>query len=167
MAVEVQQNCLNMYTATNVVAVFMRFVAFLQLMGPTAMVFAMLRNQIVLMITGKQQISSLFVTLCLNFLILLLPVILALTYPHVGAIAGITGAIGTLFTVILIPSFTYTKKCYDEIGTVEDKDKYLPLNLHQEDAEDKYKTLSDVKGQKRKFYVILTLSLCITSYGLW
>lgn len=42
-----------MYSATNVVAVFMRFVAFLQLLGPTAMIFAMLRNQIVLMITGK------------------------------------------------------------------------------------------------------------------
>jgi len=82
----------------------------------------------------------------LNFLILLIPVILALTYPHVGAIAGITGAIGTLFTVILIPSFTYSKKCYDEIGTVEDKDKYLPLNFNQDDGEDKYKNASDVKG---------------------
>jgi hypothetical protein len=167
MAVEVQQNCLNMYSATNVVAVVMRFVAFLQLLGPTAMVFALLRNQIVLMITGKQQIASVFVTICLNFLILLIPVILALTYPHVGAIAGITGAIGTLFTVILIPSFTYSKKCYDEIGTVEDKDKYLPLNLHQDDAEDKYKTLSDVKGQKRKFYIIFALSICIACYGFW
>ena len=44
MAVEVEQNFLNMYSATNKVAVFMRFVAFLQLLGPTAMVFAMLRN---------------------------------------------------------------------------------------------------------------------------
>lgn len=119
------------------------------------------------MITGKQQISSLFVTLCLNFLILLIPVILALTYPHVGAIAGITGAIGTLFTVILIPSITYTKKCYDEIGTIEDKDKYLPLNLHREDAEDKYKTMSDVKGQKRKFYTTLLVTIIISCYGFW
>ena len=119
------------------------------------------------MITGKQQIASVFVTVCLNFLILMMPLILALTYPHVGAIAGITGAIGTLFTVLLIPSFTYTKKCYDEIGTVEDKDKYLPLNLHHEDAEDKYKTLSDVKGQKKKFYTTLAVSIAIACYGLW
>ena len=119
------------------------------------------------MVTGKQQIGSVAITVCLNFAILLTPVTLALTYPHVGKIAGITGAIGTLFTIILIPCLTYLKKCYDEIGTIEDADKYLPLNLHRDDEEDKFTKISDVRGQKRKFYTILAATVAITSYGLW
>ena len=92
------------------------------------MIFAMLRAQILLMVTGKQQLDSVVITVLLNMLILFLPVTIALTYPHVGSIAGITGAIGTMFTVIIIPSFTYTKKCYDEIGSgTQGDDKNLPL----------------------------------------
>lgn len=101
------------------------------------MIFAMLRAQILLMVTGKQQLDSVPITVLLNMLILFLPVTIALTYPHVGSIAGITGAIGTMFTVIIIPSFTYTKKCYDEIDSgVEGDDKNLPLgHLKQDDFE--------------------------------
>lgn len=117
-----------MLPSTNLMAVFVRFCVFLQLIGATAMIFAMLRAQILLMLTGKQSLDSVVITVLLNIMILFLPVTIALTYPHVGSIAGISGAIGTMFTVIIIPSFTYTKKCYDEIGSGDKtNDKSLPL----------------------------------------
>lgn len=78
-------------------------------------------------------------------MILLIPVTIALTYPHVGSIAGITGAIGTMFTVIIIPSFTYTKKCYDEIGSGEKvDDKNLPLGHLSK--QDDFERLDSIKS---------------------
>ena len=57
--------------------------------------------------TGRQEAKSDKINIILNTLILTGPLILAITYPKVGKLAGILGAIGALLCIYILPTVTY------------------------------------------------------------
>tara|TARA_B110000285_G_C14802589_1_gene458204 strand:- start:426 stop:611 length:186 start_codon:yes stop_codon:yes gene_type:complete len=59
------------------------------------------------LLTGSQDASSDKINLMMNAGILIPPLILAITYPKVGAIAGILGAIGAFLCIYSLPTITY------------------------------------------------------------
>ena len=67
------------------------------------------------MLTGSQDASSDKINLILNTAILIPPLIVAITYPHVGAIAGILGAVGAFLCIYSLPTITYLAQKKAEI----------------------------------------------------
>ena len=51
----------------------------------------------------------------MNLVILTGPTYLAITYPHVGRLAGIMGAFGGFLTIYFLPTMTYLFQSYDAI----------------------------------------------------
>jgi|TARA_B110001450_G_C17504895_1_gene433948 hypothetical protein len=67
------------------------------------------------LLTGSQDASSDKINLILNTAILIPPLILAITYPHVGSIAGILGAVGAFLCIYSLPTITYLAQKKTEI----------------------------------------------------
>jgi hypothetical protein len=72
-----------------------------------------------LLATGKPDASSDKVNMILNFSILIGPFVLAVTYPHVGSIAGILGALGAFICIYSLPVFTFVAQKKTEIDNPE------------------------------------------------
>jgi hypothetical protein len=51
--------------------------------------------------------NSIRVNFSMSLIILVFPCILAIFYPHVGKLAGVTGALGGLLTIYVLPTITY------------------------------------------------------------
>ena len=60
-----------------------------------------------MLVTGNGEASSDKVNICLNTLILFGPLIISITYPEVGKVAGILGAFGGLLCTYLLPTVVY------------------------------------------------------------
>lgn len=105
----IEQNCLNMLRPDDAIAIIIRSCTFCQLLAATALLFACQRAQILLLLTGRQEASSDSANTWMNLAMLAGPLTLAITYPHVGRLAGIMGALGGFFTIYFVPTATYIK----------------------------------------------------------
>lgn len=106
---EIQQNCLNMFGTTNLLATTIRFSAFCQLLIVNALLFAMERAQILLLFTGKQETDSQTVNILMNIGLLLPAFMLAIWYPNVGALAALLGSFSTMLVIYILPMATHLK----------------------------------------------------------
>jgi len=68
------------------------------------------------LLTGSQEASTNKINIILNTVILIPPLILAITFPHVGAIAGILGAVGAFLCIYSLPTITYLAQKKTEIN---------------------------------------------------
>ena len=105
--VQITQNFLNQFEPKNVFAIIIRICCFCQLIGTISLMFGCQRQNILLLITGKQEASSDKINVLLNTIILILPLLLAITYPNVGQLAGILGALGGLLCIYVLPTVTF------------------------------------------------------------
>ena len=101
-----------MFSFDSPIAILIRTCTFCQLLAATALLFACQRAQLLLLSTGAQEAKNRLVNTGMNFSILIGPLILAITYPYVGKLAGVTGFIGGFFCIYMIPICTYIKHQY-------------------------------------------------------
>jgi hypothetical protein len=77
--------------------------------------FAIERSQILSLTIGKNEVDSRWKTCLINLAIMIGPVVTAIFYPQVGSIAAVTGAIGGLCCIYLMPTITYMTQSYKAI----------------------------------------------------
>lgn len=96
-----------MFESKNIFAIFIRTCCFFQIIGGISLIFACQRGNILMLLTGSKEAKSDAINVLLNTLILIMPLILSITYPEVGKVAGILGAVGGLLCIYLLPTVTY------------------------------------------------------------
>lgn len=110
------QNCLNSFGVSNVMAIFIRVCTFCQILACCSLIFACQRSQILLLATGSQEAKSMNINYMLNVLILIPPGLLAIFYPQVGVLAGILGSLGGLLCIYIMPTVTFLAQKKTEIN---------------------------------------------------
>ena len=65
--------------------------------------------------TGKNTTDSTVTVCLLNFGILILPLILAITVPKIGPLAGVLGSLGGFLCIYGLPTFTFLFQKYIEV----------------------------------------------------
>ena len=60
-----------------------------------------------LLATGKSEASSDLVNFMINTAILILPCIIAITYPNVGKVASFLGGLGGMVVIYILPTVTF------------------------------------------------------------
>ena len=113
---EIKQNCLDMLPIKDPLGIIIRACTFFQLLTICSLLFACQRSQILLLATGKAEASSDKVNLILNTLILILPCIIAITYPNVGKVASFLGGLGGMVVIYFIPTVTFMSQKKTEIA---------------------------------------------------
>jgi len=81
-----------------------------------SLLFACQRSQTLLLATGKPDASSDKINFIINTLILILPGVIAVTYPNVGKVASFLGGLGGMVVIYFIPTFTYLSQKKREIA---------------------------------------------------
>ena len=88
-------------------------------MTVNALIVALERAQILLLVTGKQEASSYKINIMMNLLILTGPFLLAIWYPQVGTLAALGGSFATMLVIYFLPIITHLKYKYSSIKNPE------------------------------------------------
>ena len=111
---EMSQNCMQMFTITDILAFIMRFALFALLFCCFPLINHFLRSLCLqLFFKDKEITDKIFYPL--NITILLVPALITIFYPKIGSILGLIGAIAGLFIVYILPVITHLKKIRTEI----------------------------------------------------
>ena len=111
---EMSQNCMQMFTITDILAFIMRFALFALLFCCFPLINHFLRSLCLqLFFKDKEITDKIFYPL--NITILLVPALITIFYPKIGSILGLIGAIAGLFIVYILSVITHLKKIRTEI----------------------------------------------------
>jgi len=75
-----------------------------------------------------------------------IPVILALTYPHVGRLAGIMGSFGGMFTIYLLPTLAYVTQS----GIAVNHPEVLEASMNDKTVINKYSESDSYDARERR-----------------
>ena len=103
---------MTQFNVTDIIATIVRLAFFFHLTTVNAFLFAAERQQILLLVTGRQEASSQKINLMLNTALIVTAFLLAVFYPKVGHIAGMAGAIGTFMSIYTLPMVCYLRMLY-------------------------------------------------------
>jgi len=67
------------------------------------------------LVTKKKSSDDIKTIVMLNLIILILPVILAIVYPHIGPLAGVLGSIGGFLCIYGLPVITFLSQKWMEV----------------------------------------------------
>lgn len=104
-----------MLPATDITACVVRTCLFISLSSVMALIVACQRQQILMLLTGKQEAKSQKINLIMNLIIITGPFLIAILYPKVGALAGILGSFSGCACIYILPTITYLKSKHTEI----------------------------------------------------
>lgn len=104
-----------MFSPDSALATFIRASIFLQIVPSMSLLFACERSQILLLITGVKQASSYKVNIIMNLIMFIIPVSLAIFYPHVGSLASILAGIIGIFVIYMMPTVTFLVQQFREM----------------------------------------------------
>ena len=111
---EMSQNCMQMFTTTDILAFIMRFALFALLFCCFPLINHFLRSLCLQLFFKDKEITD-RIFYPLNITILLVPALITIFYPKIGSILGLIGAIAGLFIVYILPVITHLKKFRTEI----------------------------------------------------
>jgi len=66
-------------------------------------------------LTGKSKTDNYLVVIMLNFIILILPLILAIFVPNIGPLAAVLGSTGGFLCIYGLPVFTFLSQKWMEV----------------------------------------------------
>jgi sodium-coupled neutral amino acid transporter 9 len=108
----INQNCLNMFKATDPIGFLLRFLLFLFLCSSFPLVNHLLKQMFIIIIWGGDTtIESIPMGkfYLLSSFQLCLPMMFALFYPNVGSILSWSGSVAGLFIIYILPCVVYVK----------------------------------------------------------
>lgn len=110
----IDQNCMQMFTTTDVLAFIMRMALFALLFCCFPLINHFLRSLIFQLVFRDKEVAHKWFVV-VNFGNHFIPTMITIFYPKVGSILGQIGSIAGLFIVYILPVITYLKKYRTEL----------------------------------------------------
>lgn len=104
----INQNCLNMFSATDPIGFLLRALFFLMLCCTFPLVNHILKTMVITLIWGSKEVSKATFT-AVSTIQLIFPLLFAIFYPNVGSILSWSGSIAGLFIIYILPVVIHLK----------------------------------------------------------
>lgn len=110
----IEQNCLNMFGYTDVLAFIVRLAVFMLLFSTYPMLNLFMRTHLLNLFFQNKEVSRKHLII-LNLIVTLIPLSFAIWYPNIGTIISWTGAFAGFIIIYCLPVMVYLKKRYVQI----------------------------------------------------
>lgn len=111
---EINQNCMNMFGNTDILAFIMRFALFALLFCCFPLINHFLRSLCFQLFFRDREITT-PIFMGVNVVNLTIPTMITIFYPKIGSILGLIGAVAGLLIVYILPVITHLKKFRTEL----------------------------------------------------
>ena len=110
----IEQNCLNMFGYTDVIAFIVRLAVFMLLFSTYPMLNLFMRTHLLNLFFQNKEVTQKHLII-LNLIVTLIPLSFAIWYPNIGTIISWTGAFAGFIIIYCLPVMVYLKKRYVQI----------------------------------------------------